>query len=119
MGSGLHHCPSLDLNRAQPLAGAYRQVPPLGGLDSPLASGQASAEAKDARHGVTAWGQVSTLAIPLPPRVARIQIEHMWVQAYVNWAPGRGRALCPWPQVARYNGSRSLDDPASFSCAKS
>jgi hypothetical protein len=33
-----------------------------------------------------------------------------------GWAPTRTRALCPWPAVARYNGSGSLDDAASFSC---
>jgi feruloyl esterase len=33
-----------------------------------------------------------------------------------DWAPGRTRTLCPWPQVLRYNGSGSLDDAANFSC---
>jgi len=33
-----------------------------------------------------------------------------------GWAPDRGRSLCPWPAVARYNGSGSLDDAASFRC---
>jgi feruloyl esterase len=28
----------------------------------------------------------------------------------------RARPLCPYPQTARYNGSGSLDDAASFSC---
>ncbi len=35
-----------------------------------------------------------------------------------DWAPGRSRALCPWPLVSRYNGSGALDDAASFSCSK-
>jgi feruloyl esterase len=30
--------------------------------------------------------------------------------------PGRTRPLCPYPQVATYNGSGSLEDAASFSC---
>jgi hypothetical protein len=29
----------------------------------------------------------------------------------------RTRPLCPYPQVARYNGSGSIDDAANFSCA--
>jgi feruloyl esterase len=29
----------------------------------------------------------------------------------------RSRPLCPWPQVARYRGSGSSDDAASFACA--
>ncbi len=33
-----------------------------------------------------------------------------------GWAPGRSRALCPWPMVSRYKGSGSMDDAASFTC---
>jgi feruloyl esterase len=29
----------------------------------------------------------------------------------------RTRPLCPYPQVARYNGSGSIDDAANFTCA--
>ena len=35
-----------------------------------------------------------------------------------DWAPNRSRTLCPWPQVARYKGSGSLDDAASFQCVR-
>jgi feruloyl esterase len=28
----------------------------------------------------------------------------------------RTRPLCPYPQVARYSGSGSIDDEASFHC---
>jgi feruloyl esterase len=31
--------------------------------------------------------------------------------------PVRTRPLCPYPQVARYSGTGSLDDAASFRCA--
>ena len=30
--------------------------------------------------------------------------------------PNRVRNLCPWPQIARYVGSGSVDDAASFRC---
>ena len=30
--------------------------------------------------------------------------------------PGRTRPLCPYPRVARYNGSGSLEEAASFRC---
>ena len=30
----------------------------------------------------------------------------------------RTRPLCPYPQVARYKGSGSIDDAANFSCAR-
>jgi feruloyl esterase len=33
-----------------------------------------------------------------------------------TWSPSRTRPLCPYPQVARYKGSGSLEDAASFSC---
>lgn len=33
-----------------------------------------------------------------------------------SWSPSRTRPLCPYPQVARYNGSGSLESAASFSC---
>jgi feruloyl esterase len=33
-----------------------------------------------------------------------------------NWASNRTRPLCPYPKIARYNGSGSLEDAASFSC---
>jgi feruloyl esterase len=32
------------------------------------------------------------------------------------WSPTRTRPLCPYPQVARYSGSGSIEDAASFSC---
>lgn len=34
-----------------------------------------------------------------------------------DWAAARTRTLCPWPSVARYAGSGSLDDAANFRCA--
>jgi Tannase and feruloyl esterase len=34
----------------------------------------------------------------------------------VDWAADRARPLCPYPKVARYNGSGSLDAAGSFSC---
>jgi hypothetical protein len=33
-----------------------------------------------------------------------------------DWAANRSRPLCPYPQVATYKGSGSLDEAASFSC---
>ena len=33
-----------------------------------------------------------------------------------GWAANRTRPLCPYPQVARYKGSGSLDDAANFAC---
>jgi feruloyl esterase len=33
-----------------------------------------------------------------------------------GWAANRARPLCPWPLVARYGGSGSLDAASSFSC---
>ena len=33
-----------------------------------------------------------------------------------DWSPVRTRPLCPYPKVARYSGSGSLEDASSFSC---
>lgn len=33
-----------------------------------------------------------------------------------NWAPDRTRPLCPYPKVARYKGTGSLDQASSFVC---
>ncbi|MBC5786168.1 tannase/feruloyl esterase family alpha/beta hydrolase [Ramlibacter sp. USB13] len=33
-----------------------------------------------------------------------------------SWAPNRTRPLCPWPKVARYKGSGSLEVAENFSC---
>jgi feruloyl esterase len=33
-----------------------------------------------------------------------------------TWAPNRTRPLCPYPQVARYKGSGSLESADSFAC---
>ena len=33
-----------------------------------------------------------------------------------DWAADRTRPLCPYPKVARYNGSGSIEDAANFSC---
>ncbi len=33
-----------------------------------------------------------------------------------TWAADRTRPLCPYPQVARYNGSGSIENAANFSC---
>jgi feruloyl esterase len=32
------------------------------------------------------------------------------------WSASRTRPLCPYPKVARYNGTGSLEQAASFSC---
>jgi feruloyl esterase len=33
-----------------------------------------------------------------------------------GWAANRTRPLCPYPKVARYSGSGSLESAASFTC---
>ena len=33
-----------------------------------------------------------------------------------SWSATRSRPLCPYPKVARYNGSGSLEDAANFAC---
>lgn len=33
-----------------------------------------------------------------------------------NWSKERTRTLCPYPKFAKYNGTGSIEDAASFSC---
>lgn len=35
-----------------------------------------------------------------------------------SWSADRSRPLCPYPKVARYNGSGDIEDAANFSCAE-
>ncbi|TCN77322.1 tannase/feruloyl esterase family alpha/beta hydrolase [Shewanella fodinae] len=34
-----------------------------------------------------------------------------------DWSTQRSRPLCPYPQIAKYNGSGSIEDAASFTCS--
>jgi hypothetical protein len=36
----------------------------------------------------------------------------------VDGKPVRTRPLCPYPKIAKYKGSGSIDDAANFACAK-
>ena len=60
----------------------------------------------DAVAALEAWVEHST-----PP--ARILASKI-----VDTRTVRTRPLCPFPQQARYSGSGSLDDAASFTCVK-
>ena len=33
-----------------------------------------------------------------------------------GWSPSRTRPLCPYPQVARYNGNGDVEAATSFTC---
>ena len=51
----------------------------VGGVNVPQAAQQLLGQGGIANRGIASAG-----------RIARIQLEHVWVQAYVNWAPSRG-----------------------------
>jgi feruloyl esterase len=42
--------------------------------------------------------------------------ERLTASRIINGKTDRTRPLCPYPQVARYKGSGSIDDAANFSC---
>ncbi len=46
--------------------------------------------------------------------VASVRADNKELPA--DWSKTRTRPLCPWPQVARYSGSGSLEDAANFRC---
>jgi feruloyl esterase len=37
---------------------------------------------------------------------------------YINNREAGKRLVCPYPQVAKYKGSGSVEDPRNFSCSK-
>ena len=42
--------------------------------------------------------------------------DHIRAARLANGKAVRTRPLCPYPQVAKYKGSGSVDDAANFSC---
>jgi feruloyl esterase len=53
-------------------------------------------------------------AVPARVRGAGTQVPNPELPA--GWAADRSRPLCPWPQVARYNGSGDPERAENFSC---
>ena len=53
-------------------------------------------------------------AVPARVRGAGTQVPNPELPA--GWAADRSRPLCPWPQVARYNGSGDAERAENFSC---
>lgn len=75
------------------------------GMNHCSASGGPSTDIYDALTPLVAWVERGIAPDAIPAKAG----------AGTPW-PGRTRPLCPYPQVARYNGSGSLEDAASFSC---
>src|SRR5579872_1553748 len=84
-----------------------------GGGPGPNSFGQAQVEG-DPQHSVT-----KALERWVENREAPHEIVATRFQTDGNPASGvaRTRPLCPYPQVAKYKGSGSIDDAANFSCA--
>ena len=75
------------------------------GMNHCSASGGPSTDVCDARTPLAEWVGKGVA----PDRVvAKATPTAPW--------PGRTRPLCPYPQVAVYNGSGNIEDTASFSC---
>jgi feruloyl esterase len=75
------------------------------GMNHCSASGGPATDVYDALTPLADWVEQGIA----PDRiVARAAATAPW--------PGRTRPLCPYPQVARYNGSGSLEDASSFAC---
>jgi feruloyl esterase len=60
-------------------------------------------EGGEAPASVVARARGATAAVPNP-------------EVPTDWAPDRTRPLCPYPQVAVYKGSGSVEDAANFAC---
>ena len=79
-----------------------------GGGPGPDSFGQGSVAAADPQHSMSKAleGWVENGAAP----------DKIIASKYKASSVVRTRPLCPYPQVARYNGSGSTDDAASFAC---
>ncbi|HEY3042474.1 MAG TPA: tannase/feruloyl esterase family alpha/beta hydrolase, partial [Vicinamibacterales bacterium] len=64
--------------------------------------------------GTSSFDMVSALEAWVEKGQAPDQIPALRVR---NGATDRTRPLCPYPQVAKYKGTGSTDDAASFVCA--
>jgi hypothetical protein len=86
-----------------------------GGGAGPNAFGQAGTPNDDRFHSIDAaleaWVEQGTA----PDRIIATKYR---VNTDRKSGIVRTRPLCPWPQVAKYKGSGSTDDAASFVCAK-
>ena len=54
----------------------------------------------------------------LPVRVAESQVQDLIKVSSTSGKVDRTRPLCPYPQVAKYKGSGSIDDEANFTCSQ-
>lgn len=86
-----------------------------GGGPGPNAFGQAGVPLTDPQHDIAAALEQWVEAGTAPEQVIATKF-----QSGVNPASGvaRTRPLCPYPQVAKYKGSGSIDDAANFTCMK-
>jgi len=77
----------------------------VGGASAPEAAQQLIAQGGIASRGLTEGG-----------RIAKVRMEHVWVQAYVNWAPSRGKRNASAAQHVNPNGQLNAWVPldASF-----
>ena len=85
-----------------------------GGGSGPNSFGQASLNPGDAQHDIN-----TALERWVEDDAAPTQIIATKYKTGVNPASGvvRTRPLCPYPQIAKWNGTGSTDDAANFVCA--
>jgi Transglutaminase-like superfamily len=48
------------------------------------------AESVEAAMSLMQQGGIATVGVSSAGRIVKVRMEHVWVQAYVNWAPSRG-----------------------------
>jgi feruloyl esterase len=93
----------------------FARIYPVPGMDH--CGGGPSTDQFDMLGGLVAWveqGQAPDRVIARARGTGNAGGANPEVPA--AWSPTRTRPLCPHPQVARYNGTGSIEDAASFSC---
>ncbi|MCT8987633.1 tannase/feruloyl esterase family alpha/beta hydrolase [Shewanella phaeophyticola] len=63
---------------------------------------------------IVAWVETGTA-----PEAITANVREANTELPDNWAKDRSRPLCPFPQVATYNGSGDIELAESFSCVAS
>ena len=79
----------IALLRASGIPARYQ----FGTIDLPAAAAQnwvGGATKPEAAQQLLAQGGIATRGVVSGGQIASIRLEHVWVQAYVHWAPGRG-----------------------------
>lgn len=95
-------------------AGDFARLYPVPGMGH--CSGGPSTDQYDALGALVAWVEKGDEPIAIVASARGGTAPGSNAEVPAGWSADRTRPLCPFPLVARYNGSGSIESAASFSC---